>query len=504
MPKVTPHTEGSLSVKDYLPAPDSTMNSEHNKAKVDVKGNLNGLHARQDQVKTYVTGNLTSEPENGDQISSNIGEPDPPVLSAEGQNDGVQIEEATETDPSRSAMSKLAITVDNMDIAFLTGSCNFDRQDGVKEAPLKMEHAQSAVYSITTGRKPPLGRSTSTYQDEEGNKKERRMPHVPQRSYSSGSSNGVQSERETEDLLLAAIERMPPKRSDSSGSFDEDSETASSGEETTGNPYNYCNIAVLLLIFQLYFAIPGSACNQWIDKLKLKNHTNLRTILKKQPWISVIMFFLSGNTQIKNKDCFGNPFKRFLNFAKRDHLLEYQQCFPELEKTSSTPHYNINAMIRKKLKEGKCSLQEAVNWVLNGNGRPPPYSLSETPPLLLFYLYGVTEKSSQLPLTLDYKGKGGSTLKYKLAGVIFHRSGGEDHYVVRAYDPERKKWRYNTDADGGWEEDRGDPMTDTKHEFTLSAAVYIIADPPESDQSSSNNSTDIHLANNLEYLKPLA
>ncbi|OWF41024.1 hypothetical protein KP79_PYT04303 [Mizuhopecten yessoensis] len=80
---------------------------------------------------------------------------------------------------------------------------------------------------------------------------------MPQRSDSSGSSDG---------------ECLPdvPVGSVSSSSSDEDSETASSDEETDGVPFNYCNIAVPLKIFELYFAIPGSAFNQCIDKLQLK------------------------------------------------------------------------------------------------------------------------------------------------------------------------------------------------------------------------------------------
>ncbi|XP_021373036.1 uncharacterized protein LOC110463027 [Mizuhopecten yessoensis] len=193
----------------------------------------------------YDPGNLTSETENGDQRSSNIG----------GQNDRVHIEEETETDQDPSAMSKLAITGGDKETHLSTGwksTCNYDHQDGVKEerttvvpkgsyspgssdeAQLTVEHAQSTPYSITTATKISLGRSLRTYED--GNKKERRMP----------------------------------QRSDSSGSSDGDSETASSDEETDGVPFNYCNIAVPLKIFELYFAIPGSAFNQCIDKLQLK------------------------------------------------------------------------------------------------------------------------------------------------------------------------------------------------------------------------------------------
>ncbi|XP_021348585.1 uncharacterized protein LOC110447303 [Mizuhopecten yessoensis] len=329
-----------------------------------------------------------------------------------------------------------------------TGSMEGPSSSRSASAPLKMEHAQSTVNSITTCTdfsKISLGRSSRTYQDEDRNKKD-------------------PSERE---LLLALS----------------DSETVSSGEEIAGDPFNYCNIAVLLKTFKPYFEIRGSAFNQWIDKLKLKELTTLKTMfkyVKEQTWKSVIIFFLCGKTQIMKKDCFGNPFERLLNFAKRDHLLEYQQYYSEVEERPPS-HDIINGMIRRKLKAGKCSFQEAVDWVLSGNvsDEPRPYWLSKTTPFLAFHLYGVLENSSQLPLTLDYNG-----ILYKLAGVIFHRSdkpsGGNDHYVVRAFDPKQEIWVYNTESDGGWEKDDGDPRTNSEHTFTLSTVVYIIAVPPES------------------------
>ncbi|OWF41025.1 hypothetical protein KP79_PYT04304 [Mizuhopecten yessoensis] len=165
----------------------STLNSKHNEAKVDVEGSLNGLHDRQDRVTMYDPGNLTSETENGDQRSSNIG----------GQNDRVHIEEETETDQDPSAMSKLAITGGDKETHLSTGwksTCNYDHQDGVKEerttvvpkgsyspgssdeAQLTVEHAQSTPYSITTATKISLGRSLRTYED--GNKKGKSMQPV--------------------------------------------------------------------------------------------------------------------------------------------------------------------------------------------------------------------------------------------------------------------------------------------------------------------------------------